>query len=105
VVVDKVTDFILFIGKMIVAGLATALTILLLSTVTASWGTQLHFQPVPIVLSLFGSFCIATCFFSVYAMAVDTIFLCMLEDLERHDGTPADPYFMDKDLQRIVAKE
>jgi choline transporter-like protein 2/4/5 len=105
VVLDKVTDFILFIGKMIVAGLATALTILLLSTVTASWGTQLHFQPVPIVLSLFGSFCIATCFFSVYAMAVDTIFLCMLEDLERHDGTPADPYFMDKDLQRIVAKE
>ena len=105
VVLDKVTDFILFIGKVIVAGLATALTVLLLSSVTASWGTQLHYQPVPIILSIFGSFCIATCFFSVYAMAVDTIFLCMLEDLERHDGSPADPYFMNKDLQKIVAKD
>jgi hypothetical protein len=35
---------------------------------------------------------------------VDTIFLCVLEDLELHDGSPDDPYFMDMDIQNIVAK-
>jgi len=35
-------------------------------------------------------------FFSVYAMAVDTLFLCFLEDLESNDGTPEKPYFMPK---------
>jgi hypothetical protein len=29
-------------------------------------------------------------------MAVDTLFLCFLEDLERNDGTPERPYYMSK---------
>ncbi len=104
VILDKVTDFILFIGKLIVTCLATLTAVLLLSTVTSSWDYHLNYQPVPIVLAVLGSFFIATCFSSIYAMAVDTIFLCVLEDLERHDGSPEDPYFMDQDIQRIVAK-
>ena len=99
VVLDKVTDFILFVGKLLVTSLATLLAILLLSTVP-----ELNYQPVPIILAIFGSFSIATCFSSIYAMAVDTIFLCVLEDLELHDGSPDDPYFMDMDIQNIVAK-
>ena len=83
----------------LVTSLATLLAILLLSTVP-----ELNYQPVPIILAIFGSFSIATCFSSIYAMAVDTIFLCVLEDLELHDGSPDDPYFMDMDIQNIVAK-
>ena len=37
-------------------------------------------------------------------MAVDTLFLCFLEDMERNDGTPSRPYFMSKGLQKIVGK-
>jgi choline transporter-like protein 2/4/5 len=37
-------------------------------------------------------------------MAVDTLFLCFLEDMERNDGTPEKPYFMSRGLQKIVGK-
>ena len=40
----------------------------------------------------------------VYAMAVDTVFLCFLEDSERNDGTPERPYFMSKGLQEVTKK-
>ena len=35
-------------------------------------------------------------------MAVDTLFLCLLEDLERNDGTLGKPYFAPKGLLKIV---
>ncbi len=41
-------------------------------------------------------FTFLSCFFGVYSMAVDTLFLCFLEDLERNDGTPERPYYMSK---------
>ena len=37
-------------------------------------------------------------------MAVDTIFLCFLEDLERNDGSKEKPYFMSKNMQHVVGK-
>jgi choline transporter-like protein 2/4/5 len=51
-----------------------------------------------------GSYFIASSFFGVYSMAVDTLFLCFLEDLERNDGTPSRPYFMSKGLQRVFGR-
>ena len=45
-----------------------------------------------------------SCFFSVYSMAVDTLFLCFLEDLERNDGTPEKPYYMSKSMRKILGK-
>ncbi|XP_033105091.1 choline transporter-like protein 5-B [Anneissia japonica] len=41
-------------------------------------------------------------FFDVYDMAIDTLFLCFLEDLERHDGTPEKPFYMSKQLMHIL---
>ena len=35
-------------------------------------------------------------FFGVYSMAVDTLFLCFLEDLERNDGSEEKPYYMSR---------
>ena len=58
----------------------------------------------PIAVVIIGTYFIATSFFSVYAMAVDTLFLCFLEDLERNDGTPQRPYFMSVGLQKVVGK-
>ena len=36
-------------------------------------------------------------------MAVDTLFLCFLEDLERNDGQDK-PYYMSKSLKKILGK-
>ena len=68
---------------------------------------------------ILGSYAIASTFFSVYSMAVDTIFLCFLEDLDKHglfscvidiiylkifnlDGSQENPYYMNEDLMRIL---
>ena len=53
---------------------------------------------------MIGTYFIASSFFGVYEMAVDTLFLCFLEDLERNDGTPERPYFMGKGMQKVVGK-
>lgn len=56
-------------------------------------------------LIAFGAYLITTCFFDVYNMAVDTLFLCFLEDCERHDGSREKPYFMSKKLMLILKKK
>ncbi len=65
---------------------------------------SLNYYFTPIVVIVIGSYWIASSFFGVYAMAVDTLFLCFLEDMERNDGTPARPYYMSKGLQKVVGK-
>ena len=64
----------------------------------------LNYFFTPIVVIVIGSWFIAHSFFGVYAMAVDTIFLCFLEDMERNDGTPTRPYYMSRGLQKVVGK-
>ena len=54
------------------------------------------------IIIVLGTYAISSTFFSVYNMAVDTIFLCFLQDLEKHDGSPENPYFMNQDLMRIL---
>ena len=54
------------------------------------------------MIIVLGSYAICSTFFSVYSMAVDTIFLCFLEDLDKHDGSEDSPYFMNQDLMRIL---
>ena len=46
---------------------------------------------------------IAACFFSVYAMAVDTLFLCFLVDSEQNDGSAEKPYYMSPKLMKILS--
>lgn len=35
-------------------------------------------------------------------MAVDTVFLCFLVDLENNDGSAEKPYYMSKSLMKIL---
>lgn len=107
-VVDKVTDFLLLIGKLLVVGLIAVGSYFFFDGKIEFLNTYkptLNFYVVPVVLVTLGSFVVASCFFSVYNMAVDTLFLCFLEDLERNDGSEAKPYFMPKNLMKILGKK
>jgi len=64
----------------------------------------LNYNATPTVFIVIGTYFITKSFFGVYSMAVDTLFLCFLEDMERNDGTPEKPYFMSRGLQKIVGK-
>ncbi|THD26061.1 Choline transporter protein 5-A [Fasciola hepatica] len=111
VVVDKVTDFILFIGKLVVVGLSSSLGylyldgILFANTPLAEFQPTMHYVIVPLAIIIVGSYVIVSLFSSVYEMGVDTIFLCFLEDLERNDGSAEHPYFMSKQLMTILGKK
>uniref|UniRef100_A0A8C7W8X9 Choline transporter-like protein n=1 Tax=Oncorhynchus mykiss TaxID=8022 RepID=A0A8C7W8X9_ONCMY len=64
----------------------------------------LHYYWVPLLTVIFGSYLIAHGFFSVYAMCVDTLFLCFCEDLERNDGSSEKPFLMSAGLHSILRK-
>ncbi|XP_054858253.1 choline transporter-like protein 2 isoform X4 [Eublepharis macularius] len=106
-VLDKVTDFLLFLGKLLIVGSVGILAfffftqrIKLIQDSTPS----LNYYWVPILTVVVGSYLIAHGFFSVYAMCVDTLFLCFLEDLERNDGSAEKPYFMSSNLRKLLKK-
>uniref|UniRef100_A0A0X3NM78 Choline transporter-like protein n=2 Tax=Schistocephalus solidus TaxID=70667 RepID=A0A0X3NM78_SCHSO len=112
-VVDKVTDFVLFVGKLVVCGFSGAVAYFFLdSSFTSKYlGALASIQPphlyyfiVPVLIIVIGSYLIAKAFFSVYEMGVDTIFLCFCEDLERNDGSAQKPYFMSTSMMKALGK-
>nr|VZH98909.1 unnamed protein product [Spirometra erinaceieuropaei] len=112
-VVDKVTDFVLFVGKLVVCGFSGGIAYFLLdSPLTSKYlGALSSVQPphlyyliIPVTIIVIGSYLIARAFFSVYEMGVDTIFLCFCEDLERNDGSAEKPYFMSTSMMKALGK-
>ena len=92
IVLNKVVDFLLFLGKLvIVAGVGTMSYFVFSGQIPDLRDNipTLNYFFMPIIFIVIGSYFITSSFFGVYAMAVDTLFLCFLEDLERNDGTPA----------------
>ena len=66
-VLDKVTDFILFLGKIIVVTIVAAVTFTLFSAnVTTALDLNINYQFVPMVIIVLCSYAIASTFFSVY---------------------------------------
>ncbi|XP_060561475.1 choline transporter-like protein 2 [Ruditapes philippinarum] len=108
VVLDKVTDFVLFISKLLcVSAVGVAAFFFFNGDISylSDYVPKLNYFFTPVILVILGTYLIASCFFSVYSMAVDTLFLCFLEDLEMNDGTPEKPYFMSKGLMKIIGKK
>ncbi|XP_033983012.1 choline transporter-like protein 2 isoform X1 [Trematomus bernacchii] len=107
-VLDKVTDFLLFLGKLLIVGLVAIFAFFFFSGRVKAFedtAPHLHYYWVPILTVAVGSYLIAHGFFSVYAMCVDTLFLCFLEDLERNDGSAERPYLMPENLRKILNKK
>ncbi|XP_023665535.1 choline transporter-like protein 4 isoform X3 [Paramormyrops kingsleyae] len=110
VVLDKVTDILLFFGKLLVVGGVGVLALFFFSGRIQLPGNTfqagvLNYYWVPIITVAVGAYLIAHGFFSVYSMCVDTLFLCFLEDLERNDGSAQKPYYMSKNLMKILGKK
>ncbi|XP_042808441.1 choline transporter-like protein 5 isoform X1 [Panthera pardus] len=106
-VMDNVTDFVLILGKILVTGCIGVLAFLLftqrLPTIIEG-PTSLNYYWVPLLTVIIGSYLVAHGFFSVYAMCVDTIFICFCEDLERNDGSTEKPYFLAPTLHGTLNK-
>ncbi|XP_026161111.1 choline transporter-like protein 5-B isoform X1 [Mastacembelus armatus] len=106
-VLDKVTDFLLFLGKLLISGSVGVLAFMFFTKkipVIQEEVPSLNYYWVPLVTVIFGSYMIAHGFFNVFAMCVDTLFLCFCEDLERNDGSSSRPYYMSPSLHKILRK-
>merc|ERR1711990_34011 len=108
-VFDKVTDFLLFLGKLVVTVAVALLSFLYFSgginsdAPAAMRSPDLNYYFVPVIVLAIVTYFIADCFFSVYAMAVDTLFLCFLVDSEKNDGSAEKPYYMSPSLMKILS--
>nr|XP_048674311.1 choline transporter-like protein 4 [Caretta caretta] len=110
VVLDKVTDLLLFFGKLLVVGGVGVLGFFFFSGRIEISDPQfrspsLNYYWLPILTVVVGAYLIAQGFFSVYSMCVDTLFLCFLEDLERNDGSVEKPYYMSSSLMKLLNKK
>ncbi|NWT61994.1 CTL2 protein, partial [Erythrocercus mccallii] len=106
-VLDKVTDFLFFLGKLLIVGSVGILAFFFFTQrikLVQDTAPPLNYYWVPILTVIVGSYLIAHGFFSVYGMCVDTLFLCFLEDLERNDGSAEKPYFMSQNLRKLLKK-
>lgn len=77
VALDKVTEFLFFLTKVLITFGMGAITYLYFSN--DRFGVQLHYVQVPVVIVMLGTYLIASVFFGVYSMAVDTLFMCFCE--------------------------
>ncbi|XP_006823430.1 choline transporter-like protein 2 [Saccoglossus kowalevskii] len=112
VVLDKITDFLLFLGKLMVTAAVGTLAYFFFTNQISWYETYLsdylgsvptlNYYWIPMIIICILTYLIASIFFSVYNMAIDTLFLCFLEDLERHDGSAEKPYYMSKELMNIA---
>lgn len=73
----QVTDFLFFMGKILLtAGVGAIAYVMFATDLTGIDNTALNYELVPVITIMICTFLVATIFFNVYSMAVDTLFLC-----------------------------
>ncbi|KAH9496427.1 hypothetical protein Btru_010789 [Bulinus truncatus] len=98
-VVDKVCDFLMFISKLMITGAIAVMAFFWFQRKVPLFSEvvpEMNYFLFSVVLVVLGAYLIADSFFDVYSIAVDTIFLCFLEDIERNDGSSERPFYMNK---------
>jgi len=109
-VLTGVTNFLMFLSKIVVVGICAALSYILFSGSIKEVSSELPLPPLnfpllPTILISLAAYLISSCFFSVYEMAIDTLFLCFLQDSEINDGSKEKPYYMSRKLMKILGKK
>eukprot|EP00128_Syssomonas_multiformis_P015006 Colp12_sorted_trinity150504_noHs@3227 len=99
--VDTVGDFVLFLGKLTVTVLSSLAAYYFFTQIYVK-DNSAHYIMAPVLVVMLASYMVAATFFSVYEMAIDTIFLCFCEDVEHNDGSAERPYYMGNGLKKIL---
>ena len=106
-VVDKTAGFILFLSNLTITAAIGILSFLFFTNkINISFVSQyvpnLTYYFVPLILILIGVFVITKLFFDIFSMGVDTMLMCVLIDSEENDGSKSKPYFMSKNLKKLL---
>eukprot|EP00731_Ephydatia_muelleri_P024033 Em0016g304a len=103
---DRVVGLLLFMGKIFITAAVGVLAYLGFGSYVDGgsklWGgKELNYFLIPVIVLMVATYLIASSFMSVYHMAVDTIFICAMEDLQRNNGVDK-PYFMTEELMGVL---
>jgi len=103
-VIDRVCDFLIFLGKLtITAGIGILAFFFFTNRIVQAkaYVPELHYYFVPLFLIVIGAYIITQCFFSVYSMAVDTLFICALQDMQLYTSNKEHHLMMPKGLKKV----
>eukprot|EP00039_Didymoeca_costata_P033517 m.42752 g.42752 ORF g.42752 m.42752 type:complete len:686 (+) comp9908_c0_seq2:368-2425(+) len=100
-IINSVGDFVLFIAKLVVLLLVAIAAVFLFDR----HPEELTYEAVIIGFLCLFAYLIASMFFGIYEMTIDTLFVCFCEDSERNDGSDKKPYFMSRRLLKFMARE
>ncbi len=106
-VVDKTTGFVLFLSNLMITSVIGILGFCFftnkfdLGEISAQV-PELNYYFVPLVVIVIGVFVITKLFFDVFSMGVDTLLMCVLIDCDENDGSSEKPYFMSKNLKKLL---
>ncbi|XP_033096883.1 choline transporter-like protein 1 isoform X2 [Anneissia japonica] len=100
--INCVGDFVLFLGKLGVAGLTVLCGILILESIGEFSSSSYTCLAVPLLIGVIFAYFITSAFICVYEMTVDCLLICFCEDTRVNDGSPEKPYYMEKGLMEFV---
>jgi solute carrier family 44 (choline transporter-like protein), member 2/4/5 len=108
-VLDRVTDFVLFLGRLLITCGIGVLGFFFFTKrfyiapdYRKYFAPDLHYYWLQLAVVIVAAYYIAKTFFTVFEVAVDTVFLCALKDLDEHDGTEHSPYYMSRKMLKIL---
>lgn len=105
VAVTFIGDIALFFAKIVVVGANCFIAFFVLTYTSIEFIPYVDDPTVTIILIGVETFIIVSVFFSNYQLAIDTIFLSVLEDLDKNDGSPERPYMMSDAMKKIMSKK
>ncbi|KAG9394300.1 Choline transporter-like [Carpediemonas membranifera] len=100
--INVIGDSLLILGKVFVAvtsGLVVAILVYFISPTGSSGGFI-----APMLITGVVGYLFSHLFMVVYEMAIDTTFMCFVEDVEKNNGTPARPYWCGNNLRAHITK-
>ncbi len=104
-VVNKVTDLVIFLGEIFVTSIIVAGTYFYLSgllPIPGEFGPKLNTFYLPLIILTIGAFAISVYCFSVFHMAIDTLFLCAMEDLHNNREGKREELKMSPELKNAL---
>ena len=104
IAVTYVTNIVLFFTKLAVVGMNALLGWFILLSFPNLF-PDITFPNLTVGLLGLETFLIISVFFGNYEITIDTIFLSVLEDLDKNDGSVERPYMMTDTMRHIMAKK
>ncbi len=104
-VVNGVGEFVMFLGKALITAATTFITFALLNRSNdddSADDSNKGLFMMPLLFVALGTYFIASLFTAVLKLSIQTVFLSLLEDGERHDGSAAKPYYAPEELKPFL---